>query len=84
MRAGVLTVHADAAATVDGAAVERFAAAVERDADLDAAVVVAGAALPRDARERAEETGVTVVAPDALVDELDGHEVSAPRAGADR
>jgi len=84
VRAGVLAVHADAAATVDGAAVERFAAAVERDADLDAAVVVAGATLSRDARERADEAEVAVVAPDALVDELDGHDVSVPDAGPER
>ncbi|ELZ26943.1 hypothetical protein C475_08411 [Halosimplex carlsbadense 2-9-1] len=84
VRAGVLTVHADAAVTVDGSVVERFAAAVERDADLDAAVVVAGAALPTESRERADEAGVTVVSPDALVDELDGHDVSVPDDGAER
>ncbi|QLH79502.1 hypothetical protein HZS55_20345 [Halosimplex rubrum] len=84
VRAGVLAVHADAASTVDGSAVERLAGAVERDGDLDAAVVVAGATLPRTARERAEDTGVAVVTPGALVDELDGHEVSVPRDGAER
>jgi tetratricopeptide (TPR) repeat protein len=83
VRAGVLAVHADAVATVDGSAVDRFATAVERDADLDAAVVVAGATLPPDARDRAEEAGVTVVAPDTLVADLDEHRVSAPDAATE-
>jgi tetratricopeptide (TPR) repeat protein len=83
VRAGVLAVHADAAVAVDGSAIERFAAAVERDADLDAAVIVAGATLPPDARDRAEEAGVTVVAPDTLVAELDEHRVSTPDAGTE-
>lgn len=82
VRAGVLTVDADAAATVDGSAVDRVAAAVDGDTGLDAAVVVAGATLSREARERAGEAGVTLVSPDALVEALAGHDVPVPDAGA--
>ncbi|WP_436931296.1 hypothetical protein [Halosimplex halobium] len=83
---GVLTVPADDASTLDGDAVDRLAAAVERDERLDAAVLVAGAAPPPAVRERAAETGVDVVEPDALVEELGGSEVPAPddEADADR
>ncbi|QPV61988.1 hypothetical protein I7X12_14680 [Halosimplex litoreum] len=83
LRAGVLAVHADAAVAVDGSAIERFAAAVEGDADLDAAVIVAGATLPLDVRDRAAEAGVTVVQPDTLVAELDEHRVSVPDAATE-
>ncbi|WP_135365561.1 hypothetical protein [Halosimplex halophilum] len=78
VRAGVLAVPADEASTLDEAAVDRLAAAVERDDRLDAAVLVAGATLPPAVRERAAAAGVDVVEPDALVDELDGFGVPAP------
>ncbi|WP_436923489.1 hypothetical protein [Halosimplex amylolyticum] len=76
--AAVLTVDASNAATVDPDDVDRFVSAVERDGDLDEAVVAAGATVPERVRERAAERGVRIVGPDALADLADGEDVSLP------
>ncbi|WP_459194694.1 coiled-coil domain-containing protein [Halosimplex sp. J119] len=76
--AAVLTVDAGTAAAVDPDDVDRIAEAVERDGDLDEAVVAAGGQLPEATRKRASDREVRVVDPAEIDDLVDETGVSLP------
>lgn len=75
LTACVWTIHPDEVETVREAHVEQYAAYLEHSTSGDAAVICSAAPFSPAARNRADDRGVRLLGPEALVDRFTAHDV---------